>query len=675
MANEELIERLAFTKQTGTNYLSQALENALNILKPEDGEVDLIQGPKGDGTEESIEQYKKIFSEISENFSDENGFSKSIDEMRSSYLPYSFVAETTDLTGETKSVIELSEQGSVMESYENTFFRMLGLPSAEELGDNEELFSVDIYGEFSRVNKDIYTSNSLDARQVPVKYRETSVDIEIYNLAKNPDPIGTLVENGYDEQSDKEDQKPSEILAEALRRLKLLYDLGGFYGEEQVKLKNEFKDYFDPFTNKQVDPSSEPVYEGLKEQYNDFLEKFTKEVPEGQDAEFAGTFITFVYTITRLLQPSFTVEEQAAKDLFSNKILGLSADNITNLHEKTNFWRFCSLLFPPIQDERIGYCINEPRKMVAEPFLPETMRTVNQYKMKSSLLEAIIRIRLDVVTGDSKLNPSDFSRPGISLGDNPNGIRYNDVKENFGVLEAYLITRLFNSFSGIASFTKDQIKELLIQQTNTSVIPRKNTEESDGSPIDPEQATDKESDDQKRLKAVKIIDDSMLLLLGGNDLNEALDFQENVARSSGVINAHFMGSITSAASYPSKWASKKLEEIKNKDLDDQQGPGGLGTARVDKTMGRARGVGIIDIMSYILAMFTVEEDVLIGLLNEKQFQYLKDEFPKNYFKGYTKKPLAASINKLAETAYESYELFRSILSEDEKRPGLFVYND
>ena len=91
-------------------------------------------------------------------------------------------------------------------------------------------------------------------------------------------------------------------------------------------------------------------------------------------------------------------------------------------------------------------------------------------------------------------------------------------------------------------------------------------------------------------------------------------------------------------------------------------------------MGRTRGVGIVDAMAYILAMFSVDERVLLSLLNETQFNYLKDEFPNDFFNNFDRDDIGAAVNELSEAVYDAYELFRNILSE-ERITGLFVYQE
>lgn len=682
MANEELIERLAAIDKDGTNFLGKALDRALSVLKvdKEAGqEENIVQGITEAGSEESIEQYKKIFEEISGN--PFNDLFQTLESIRSSYLPYDIVVDTVDpFSGAVESVEELASQESIKESYENAFFRMLGLPSTADIDDEKALICVDISGEREELNKDDYTFTRLNARQTLVKDRETSVNIEVYNLIQNPDPIQILIERGYDKADEESsgDNSPSSKLLDVLAELKILYDLGTTSGQDAVSKADNFVSVVigNSFPAAKLSETGKTKADGYSENINVFRERYKVENNGDEDPNFQNNSKNIISSIIGLVNPTFSPPpDQALIDsLFATYILELEVDNIGGLDQKPNFWSYCNLLFPAVQDGRIGQCINEPSKIVAEPFLPETMRKINGRTMRSSLLEAIIRIRLDIVTGTTKLRLNDFSRPGISFGnDNPNGVRYNDIAENYGVLEAYLIARLFNSFSGIAAFTKDKIKQMLVQQTNTSLVPKfEGEEEKDGGAADAERES--ESPEIKRLNSIKVIDDSMLLLLGDSRSNKAIDFQENVARSSGVIDSYFMSVVTASVTYPSKWTDKQIKKIKTRDLEENRGAGDSDRSNLDKTMGRTRGVGIVDAMAYILAMFSVDERVLLSLLNETQFNYLKDEFPNDFFNNFDRDDIGAAVNELSEAVYDAYELFRNILSE-ERITGLFVYQE
>jgi len=667
MSNRELIELIP--SKTGSDYLKTALTNALNILrKDENNEEDIAFGIENPNSEESIEQYSKIFSEITEEFDD---LFANLKKMRSSYLPYEFVSDTINSEGQIESITELSSQESLSESYENAFFRMLGLPSTSDLGEFDELFCVNSDGTTERLNKDNYTFSKLDQRQIDISDRDTSVNVDFYNLIiDGQDPFQMLADEGFNNPnvSALTTQTNCDILANIMFKLKSLYKSEN---SEYESIITDLRGLVDAaaYPEDELSETAKNAYAINKASYEGFVAGFSESNPDDEGASLSR-FKIVLFNIIFLINPGVSVRSSTLDALFSKYILEIEDNRATGLHNSSNFWRFSNLLFPAVQDGRIGKCINETDKLVAEPFLPVTMRKVNGRSMRSSLLEAIIRIRLDIVTGTTNLRVSDFSTPAISFGnDNPNGITYNDIAENYGVLEAYLIARLFNSFSGIAKFAKDKVKEMQVQQVNTGIVPEGENPDNAGDHV-----AEEETPEIKALNAIKIIDDSMLLLLGENNSNQAIDFQENVARNSSVIDAHFMEIVTAAVTYPSKWTDKKIEEIKARGNEAGRGDTDRDRSYLDRVVGRSKGVGIVDVMSFVIAMFSVEEKVLLGLLNERQFDYLKEEFPKDFFKGFDRIEMSAAINELSEAAYDSYELFRSIISE-ENQQGLFVYSE
>ena len=696
MLNEEIIERINNLNTSGKNYLKTALSDSLAILKELDIDAnsdDLVSTFYQYNDKKSIDQYKKIFAEMGENF---NGLFQSLHSLRSSYLPYDFFTDGINDSGELNlSIEELSDQESIKESYENTFFRMLGMPSTSDINENDKLFCVNRFGEIEKLNLSEYELQRLDSRQIRIADRDTSVSIDEYNLVANPDPIGKLKEEGYDEQESQteagSDKLNSEILIEKLGVLKRIYELETVTSEEaQVLITNEL------LSNPTLAASRLYIKDSFRAQYDDHLNRLNnlltgqpseddadkllaiEEDNRARDAAFFNNINEYIASIIYLINPPFKIDETVASAIFFRYIILQDINNFGSLDSKGNFWRFSTLLFPAVQDGRIGNCINEPEKIVAEPFLPESMRKINGKTMRSCLLEAVIRIRLDIISGNNGISAADFSMPSVNVGanrnNNKNGIRYNDIVQNYGLLESYLIARLLGSFVGIAANTKDKIKEMLVQQTDTGYVPKREVidDEYDANSSDPLKQAD--SDLLKRLNALKTIDDSMMLLLGSNGLNKALDLQENVARSSGVINAYFMNVVTSSIKYPADWVRSKIEKNASENLSVFREKTDRDRAKIDQTLGRSKGVGIIDAMSYIIALFTVDEEILIGLLTEKQFSYMKKEFPKNFFDGFEKKSISGSVNELSEAAYAAYELFRGILSDDQAG-GLQIYND
>jgi hypothetical protein len=319
------------------------------------------------------------------------------------------------------------------------------------------------------------------------------------------------------------------------------------------------------------------------------------------------------------------------------------------------------MLFPPVQDGRIAKCINEPKKMVAEPFTPSTSRVINGHKMKSTLLEAIIRIRLDIVSGTTLVAPPDpeHPRPPISVGSRLNSISHIDIIESMGLLESLIIIRLFSAVHGFAIDVKNRIADLINLQHKTGIAPV-GTSTNDNSQDPTEKKKFCEGSEMRcNLESIKLIEDSLLLLLGDNQVPEALDLQEDIVRNSGVKTAHLMSAVLSIIDIPRRWvehAIGKLDEEEAKIAEQTQSSAKSG---ISSKLGVTKGVGGIDILAFMIALFTLPEDELISLLTDEQFENLKLEFPDNFFKDFN--PISGgqrkAINQVAIRAYDVYQFF------------------
>ena len=94
-----------------------------------------------------------MFTDVAENFST---LFAELNKMRSSYLPFELAKEIPTVDG-AKTLEEIVDTESVLESYENVFFRMLGMPSTTDLKDNGNLIKVKENGTLvdtdSKINK------------------------------------------------------------------------------------------------------------------------------------------------------------------------------------------------------------------------------------------------------------------------------------------------------------------------------------------------------------------------------------------------------------------------------------------------------------------------------------------------------------------------------------------
>lgn len=677
MASIDLLTRASEVIQRASSssdsYFAEALNEALNTL-----EINNIVAPDGieknfiDG---SSEQYYKFFSELTERFSE---LFSDINKTRSSYLPYELVKDSLTTDGEQVSFEETSSAEALLESYENTFFRMLGMPSSSDIPDDARLVALNKLGRLllpdEQPDKAEYNKYYLDARQLNIDERPLVPSAQFYDFLASLDPLVELRTLGFTQL---------EGLIAILDILKRIALLDSLKTEKAASLSAELQlnvGKYD-FDYNLLDEDGKRQFLERNEIIIDFLTLFTPEelVREVEEAEFREKIFLTLDSLLFILEPTvyFSIQEDTKVNIEKKYIYTEETDNLGEIYKPSNFWKFSYYMFPPIQDGRISKCISEPGKIVAEPFLPDAKRKINGKILRSSLLEAVIRIRLDIITGAYPESVDDFSQPNYSFGGSQKGITYNDIKENYGILESLLIVRLFDSIVGMSLDIKEKAKEIQKQQYLTGYVPsalkrgQQGGDSSGGSAKDG--GTEEANPEIKKLQAIKAVDDSISLLLGSNKQNSALDLQEGIARDSTVIDAHLMGSVLAAVNIPSKWADGKIASIKGSSLDNTRGPSDVARSSVDIKLGRSKGVGMIDVIVFVTALFTVPEFVLISLLNDKQFDYLKEEFPAGFFDNYEDRiTIEAAVNYVGNTAFDIYELFRLILSEEDIE-SLFVY--
>ena len=630
-------------------FLGEALKNAIGALTERYQVDSFLQEPKSD-------EYLKMFSEINENF---GTLFAELNKIRSSFLPFELAKEVPDQEGKNLSFNEIVDSESIMESYENAFFRMLGMPSSINIPDNTRLTYIAANGVKKKtgLDKDQYTSRILDARQLDRASRPAVNGDEIYNLITTTDPYSGLVNSGFEEI---DILKEIIIDLKALRNTDVLSSFDASILAQTIVMKTKVG-------SKEKDDSGQDHIALLSELASNF-----------GPAPFSGRILNLDLLIKEMLrevllslEPSIPISEDTLSALFNSEILAVSDPSLRRLDLVDNFWKYHYLLFPPIQDERIERCINESEKVVAEPFLPKALRTINRSQMKSTLLEAVIRIRLDIISGTTATYPSDHSQAPISIGSLPKNITYEDIKNQLGLLEALLIARLFTALYGMALDIKSKVKSMHIVQSKVGLVPspQDETETIAAAQIEVEV----ESDERAQFRLIKTIEDSIFLLLGENTSPEVLDLQEGTSRSSAIRDAHLMSAVLAAVDIPRRWASSKIVDIDSRNIRAAD-KGDVPRAGVASKLGVTKGVGAIDVLAFIIAFFSVPEDTLLSLLNNQQFDYMKADFPDGFFDGFELElNISDAVQKVADAAFDAYELVRLVISSEDT--GLFVYND
>jgi len=631
-----------------SNLLGQSLKKAVSSLSL------YYAMPDPFIPEDKSGEYAKMFGAIAEDF---RGLSTELSKMRSSYLPYELVEGVLEEinTGVGKKIEEIIDVESVLESYENTFFRLLGMPSTSDLATQEPLVSVSVSGTLQGPEFDLgnlFTMTTLDIRQTGRRYRPHVVPNSVYDfLTSSISSMQRLEDTGF--------SKIAEITY-ILESIKFLYNYEKI-DETSTRVAEDLHSYIlknnslpEAESGAQLqDLSSLPVH-------------FSKETDWGAGPAMvmeAGYYLSVVFEHSlKLLHPELanSYTPDLIKSLWNEHVLKQPDVSMMSLNEPGNFWMYSYLLFPPVQDGRIAKCINEPEKMVAEPFLPKNLRVVNGNPLKSTLLEAVIRIRLDVISGTNS-SPSPDGLP-ITSGASDAPLSWTDIREEMGLLESLVIVRLFSALYGFAIDAKKKIKTAHSVQLRNGIAPDSNSNpDSDVAKDNP--VRKKPSKERLALQALQTIEESLLLLFGDNSVPEALELQEGVARNAGVRDSHLMSSVLSIIDVPKRWADDRISKLNEQEARASDGAGDKSTKDLRTKLGIAKGVGALDVLAFLIAMFTAEEKILLALLTDQQFEYLKLEYPEGFFDDLErdKYTMAYAVNDIALRAYDAYQLFRYAL--------------
>jgi hypothetical protein len=399
-------------------------------------------------------------------------------------------------------------------------------------------------------------------------------------------------------------------------------------------------------------PSSEEQFVSIQEDLKS-IDKATGKVEPRKRTE-----IEDILNERSLRPPDRKVKVDLAD--FIKRISGVEAEDDSDDDQEiidpdfieSEFYKLIYLLTPPITDGRISNCINEPSKRIAEPFTART-REVNGQRLKPSLIESVIRIRLGKATG--------IDTPSIDLSDL---VDINIDEDSFGVVESIFIVRiaaLIRSLARRFMELEDEIKEITAKTDRIL-----DTQDNDGSTQGaPKKATGEGNgeEDKSELEAQRVIEDSILALMGDNSTPS--DLQGQSQRTAGIRDGHLIDAMIGIVGLPRVRIESEIKKIDNKKDDDILGAGGPAVKEISEMFGTDIGIGIIDIAAFVLAMFTVTETELLGLLTTEQHDRLKRTSFSNLIpESGEKMKTNDAVDALTIKISEAYGLFVSEISED-----------
>ena len=351
---------------------------------------------------------------------------------------------------------------------------------------------------------------------------------------------------------------------------------------------------------------------------------------------------------------------------------------ITNM--ESDIFKFSYLLLPAIQDHRVSGCISETEKLVASPFSPVRGRTVNGSTVRPSLLESVIRIRLDRLTGtDTFVNASvDDGEATVSLTVGQDELPVDS--NSYGILEALFILRLRAAIGGLGRRLAEDIDDFIEISESIRMIPSStNSSNASGQNVLKEQddladtSVDSSIDNSdveigegvELLENQLLIEDAIMSLLGDN--GEVLDLQTQTQRNSSVHNAHLMSGLIGVIDVPRKRIEKELAEKAEIRVQQMDIEGGAATTCINTVLGVSYGVGTIDVAVFCLALFSMSEPSLLGLLSSQDYDHLlKNDYSSLPSSVVSQNDIVVSLNEFTSLVMAGYKEFeRELTSQDQ----------
>lgn len=403
--------------------------------------------------------------------------------------------------------------------------------------------------------------------------------------------------------------------------------------------------------------------------------------------EFSGNFSQFKDSnknIEDFLNQRFDYDLNKFREVFSVGLI-LSEDdadrlNIASCLNQIDKKDYHLLFMIPVQDGRIANCINEPDKIVAQPFSDRFRRTINSQQVKPSLIEAIIRIRLDRYSGTSRAQTLGTITTDEALASDSESL------DRYGILESLFILRLNAALGGLnnclfkaieninekATFSRKRKENTTVEtqaqpdaQVQTDSEPEEQSVEeaklneydknasyaqignvkyfndcfvtsnsvsssqSNGQPNAPEG----ENDLIKALKEQITVEDAILTILG--DRGEvAIDYEKGTVRKSSIQDAYLISSALSIIRAPT--VAKKQRVKEKEKVEPKNSKGGI----ADKTSGSKYDLSGIQITlppevepDYNLLRTIIGAEVGVGAIDVAAFTIALFAMPEEFLLG------------------------------------------
>lgn len=535
-------------------------------------------------------------------------FSEKVKEIRSSFLPSELYNGATKTSESFNNISEL-------ESYENAFMRMLGMPDDRDVGSSTSSSGNEIFDSSIKI---IYAS-------------------------------------------------PKDTNGQLLKKIATIGEITG----EVPPNSDRFADII---AERQRIPSSSSGW--------------------GRYFDFGNVLVTAIQSEEYAKSTKKKIEEAGSEGtVIAPKDIAL------NYYEPNHLLRFYYLKSVPIQSSKIYACVSETQKIVSKPFDASSFSKINGAKPKTSLLETIIRLRLDRITGSPGIY-STTSNEKDTNGSSPVTIvsAENLGNDNLTQVECFLLQKLRKVLIELSKKYIIDIK--LSAERQTKEIEEKKPQDTPQGGSDNKDVGTLKSE-LSNLEILKAREDAILFLLKDTSssydnsnygsLYSSMDLQQGTIRTSSGFDDALSGPLYSILSQRSEYLSKKIKElsesinkasVSSSNTTDAAGISS-NAEKGDRTSYSYLGVCSEDFIIYTMALLSLNQDYLIGLLPQKNRVYLARVISNSSLSS-KKDPygiigrvnksvenggfpsVADSVNALSLLVCKFYSLYISLIKDEQK---------
>lgn len=535
-------------------------------------------------------------------------FSEKVKEIRSSFLPSELYNGATKTSESFNNISEL-------ESYENAFMRMLGMPDDRDVGSSTSSSGNEIFDSSIKI---IYAS-------------------------------------------------PKDTSGQLLKKIATIGEITG----EVPPNSDRFADII---AERQRIPSSSSGW--------------------GRYFDFGNVLVTAIQSEEHAKSTKKKIEEAGSEGTVIPP-----EDIALNYYKPDHLFRFYYLKSVPIQSSKIYACVSEAQKIVSKPFDASSFSKINGAKPKTSLLETIIRLRLDRITGSPGIY-STTSNEKDTNGSSPVTIvsAENLGNDNLTQVECFLLQKLRKVLIELSKKYIIDIK--LSAERQTREIEEKKPQDTPQGGSDNKDVGTLKSE-LSNLEILKAREDAILFLLKDTSssydnsnygsLYSSMDLQQGTIRTSSGFDDALSGPLYSILSQRSEYLSKKIKElsesidkasVSSSNTTDAAGISS-NAEKGDRTSYSYLGVCSEDFIIYTMALLSLNQDYLIGLLPQKNRVYLARVISNSSLSS-KKDPygiigrvnksvesggfpsVADSVNALSLLVCKFYSLYISLIKDEQK---------